>query len=40
MSLQQEIFAAGFFFAGAECIGQPLISEMNSVERSSAPSAQ
>ena len=40
MSLQQGIFAAGFFFAGAECIGQPLISAVDSVERSNAPSAQ
>src|SRR4051812_14214124 len=40
ISLQQGTFSAGFFFAGAECIGQPLISEMDSVEAESAPSAQ
>lgn len=40
MSLQHGTFAAGVFFAGAECMGQPFISAADSLERSSVPSAQ
>jgi hypothetical protein len=40
-SLQQGVFASGFFFAGAECIGQPLISDSgDAVDSAIDPSAQ
>jgi hypothetical protein len=38
-SLQHGVFAAGFFF-GVECIGQPLISGLDSADEMIAPSAQ
>src|SRR4051812_20928450 len=39
-SLQQGVFVAGFFFAGAECIGQSLISEVDLVGGVIIPRAQ
>jgi hypothetical protein len=39
-SLQHGVFAAGIFFAGVECIGQPLISGAGSPEGVKVASAQ
>jgi hypothetical protein len=38
--LQQGVFETGFFFAGAECIGQPSASGVASLEAAITPSAQ
>ena len=40
ISLQHGILGAGFFFAGAECIGQPLIGASDSVGVATVPRAQ
>ena len=39
-SLQHGVFGADFFFAGADCIGQPVISGADSNDGAKAPSAQ
>jgi hypothetical protein len=39
-SLQHGVFVAGFFFAGAECMGHPLTSGADSVDGAKVASAQ